>query len=403
MIKGDSKKTLLLSIAGIFEYYDFIIYALMAKYLGQNFFPNDNILVSQLEAFGVMAFAYIARPFGGIVLGYLGDRFNRKNVFIANTFILAVATFFIGLLPTYHSMGTLATLLIIILRIVQAFCFSIEVPGSMVLIGEGAYPERNFSFIISSMSIGSLLALFIAYYSQSLMSFEEIVDYGWRIPFLLGGVLCLISLYIRTKLFNSEQKQNVKISAWLSEIIPEYKKLLSSILIICISAYIIILNLIFPIILEKLYNFKHDEVYLALILAMLWSIVYGPIFAYLTCKFNRISLLQVPISFCVVISFLVHYLLLKEHIILSLIILQTISTSILITILPYMNSIFYNKGRFTTLAIGYNFSFALMTFLVNFIAGITIAKSSPLYIWVILSVLSILAISNMKPLYSSDK
>src|SRR5688572_4765345 len=111
----------LTAIGGALEFYDFTIYALFASYLSYHFFPNTNHLVALINTFAVFALGYLARPFGGIVFGHIGDKFGRKYAFSLAIFLMATATLLMGSLPSYQAIGTLAPLLLIGLRLVQGF------------------------------------------------------------------------------------------------------------------------------------------------------------------------------------------------------------------------------------------------------------------------------------------
>ena len=119
-MKPVKNPSFLLMLSAAFEYYDFVIYGLMATYLGPLFFPDDDALVSQLKAFSVFALGYVARPLGGMIFGILGDLTNRKAVFIRSNFILALATITISFLPNYSQIGITATIGLILLRIIQS-------------------------------------------------------------------------------------------------------------------------------------------------------------------------------------------------------------------------------------------------------------------------------------------
>jgi len=112
MLQKNQRKALLLSsLGGMLEFYDFIIYALLASYISKLFFPIQSAITSLLIAFSAYAVGYLARPFGGIIFGHFGDKYGRKKTFTISILIMALSTFLIGILPTYSSIGIMAPIL----------------------------------------------------------------------------------------------------------------------------------------------------------------------------------------------------------------------------------------------------------------------------------------------------
>lgn len=116
-----SQKRLITSvlIGNTMEFYDFIVFAFMSKYISTLFFPNDNILISYISTFGVFASGYLMRPIGGLFFGYIGDKYGRKVSLSYSVLIITIATFFIGLLPTHKDVGVIAPLLLTLCRLLQ--------------------------------------------------------------------------------------------------------------------------------------------------------------------------------------------------------------------------------------------------------------------------------------------
>ena len=131
------------SIGSVLEWYDFAVYGYLAPIIGQAFFPAGDPLVSLLAAFGVFAAGYAARPIGGVLFGWLGDRLGRKPVLSISVTAMGVTSFAIGLLPTHAEIGAAAPAMLVALRIVQGLCVGGEFPGAMVFLAEHAPPERR--------------------------------------------------------------------------------------------------------------------------------------------------------------------------------------------------------------------------------------------------------------------
>src|SRR5262249_55317996 len=131
----------LASLGGSLEFYDFIIYGIFAQYISQQFFPTSDPFISMILSLYVLALGYFARPLGGMILGWLGDRIGRRPVFIVSLGLTTAATILIGLLPNYSQWGLAAPLLLVALRLVQGLCLGGELPGALVYAIEAA-PKR---------------------------------------------------------------------------------------------------------------------------------------------------------------------------------------------------------------------------------------------------------------------
>lgn len=207
-------KTIISSgIANTFEWYDYILYAHFAKILGNKFFPADDPTASMLNAFAAFAAGYFMRPFGGVFFGVLGDKFGRKAALSGALLCMAVPTVLIGLLPTYESIGITATTLMIVARMIQGLSMGGALTGSISFSIEHASKEhRGFagSISMSSICIGILLGSLIAYAIKISMSEENFLDFGWRIPFLLGIFIIYAGFYIRKNTSETPLFEDIK-------------------------------------------------------------------------------------------------------------------------------------------------------------------------------------------------
>ncbi|MEL7627431.1 MFS transporter [Pectobacterium aroidearum] len=189
------------------EYYDFFAYGTAAVlFFGQLFFPSSDPLISTLAAFATYAVGFLARPLGGIVFGHIGDKVGRKKALVITILIVGLGTFCIGLLPTYEKIGIWAPVLLILIRILQGFGVGGEQAGAVLMTAEYSQPERR-GFFASWVQIGAPtgfllpLALFAAL--NGMLSHEQMLEWGWRIPFLLSLLLVIVGLFIRLKIDES--------------------------------------------------------------------------------------------------------------------------------------------------------------------------------------------------------
>jgi MFS transporter, MHS family, proline/betaine transporter len=197
----------LASLGGSLEFYDFIIYGIFAQYISKQFFPASDPFVSMILSLSVLALGYFARPIGGIALGWFGDRIGRRPVFVASLGLTTVATILIGLLPNYSQWGVAAPLLLVVLRLVQGMCLGGELPGALVYAIEAAPKRAGLAcgVIILCVNAGVLVATIVNLVVQRMFSPAEVADYGWRVAFLLGGAIGVVSFLLRRKLEESPE------------------------------------------------------------------------------------------------------------------------------------------------------------------------------------------------------
>src|ERR687883_1112891 len=190
------------------EWYDFFIYGTAASLVfGKLFFPTGDPLISTLSALGTFAVGFIVRPLGGIIFGHYGDRLGRKSMLVLTLTMMGAATFLIGLLPTYESIGILAPILLVVLRIIQGLGLGGEWGGAALMVAEHASPHRR-GFYASSVQMGAAggLAISSAVIAgvSGLMSEAQFAAWGWRIPFIASIILIAVGLFIRFQIAESE-------------------------------------------------------------------------------------------------------------------------------------------------------------------------------------------------------
>ena len=193
------------SLGGMLELYDFLIYAMMASYIADSFFPSADSMIGLLGTFSAFAVGYLSRPLGGIFFGHLGDRYGRKKTFTLSITTMAVSTALIGCLPTYDDVVILAPALLVVLRLIQGFSLGGEVPGAVTYLSESA-PERSgflLGILFMSLILGLSLATFVHGVLTLFLSQDVMMAWGWRIPFWSGGILGGFSYYIRRRFHES--------------------------------------------------------------------------------------------------------------------------------------------------------------------------------------------------------
>ena len=215
----------------VIEYYDFSIYAALTIYLSMNFFPPDNPAVAVLLAVSSMGIAFIVRPLGGIVFGTLGDKVGRRKIFIVTLLLMSIATIGVGALPGYATLGMLAPLILVCLRICQGLAVGGEYAAASTFVVEHspAHQRGYYTGWLASMaSTAMVLALSAVSLTQNSMDKQAFARWGWRVPFLIATVLLAISLIIRRQLrespiFSNLEQQGRKASTPLVDIMRNPK------------------------------------------------------------------------------------------------------------------------------------------------------------------------------------
>ncbi|MEE9681374.1 MFS transporter [Pseudomonas moraviensis] len=206
------------SLGTVFEWYDFFLYGALAAVISKQFFAGVNDTTAFIFALMAFAAGFIVRPFGALVFGRLGDMIGRKYTFLATIILMGVATFCVGLLPTYASIGIAAPIILVVLRMLQGLALGGEYGGAATYVAEHApIGKRGFhtSWIQSTATLGLLLSLLVVLGCRYFTG-DQFEVWGWRIPFLLSIVLLGISTWIRLSLHESpaylKMKEEGKIS-----------------------------------------------------------------------------------------------------------------------------------------------------------------------------------------------
>lgn len=193
------------SCGTLIEWYDFFLYQTMAVFFGSHFFPQSdhNRMLGVLLSMATLGTGFAIRPLGGLLFGSLGDRIGRKYTFLMTLMLMGVATTCMGLLPTFSKIGYIAPSILLCLRVLQGLAAGGETGGACTYVVEHA-PERQrgwyMGILYTTSPIGTVLALGVVYVCRNAMDAAAFDDWGWRIPFLLSGLLVLISLYLRMRL-----------------------------------------------------------------------------------------------------------------------------------------------------------------------------------------------------------
>ncbi len=284
-------------VGTLIEYYDFAVYGFLAVTIAPLFFPSDNSGVSILSTLAVFGVAYVARPLGGIFFGRLGDRRGRRHSLVITVVSMGIACGILGLLPTHSTVGVLAPILLVLVRLAQGFSAGGEVGGAATYIAESA-PPRKRGFFGSFTPVGSTLGFAVAAAVVGVVALmttdEQMESWGWRIPFLLALPLAYVCLRVRMKLEDTPEfeemaeKQQVTKSPLLDTVTKNPWSVLRVVgVAIAMNGSGYIGLTYFSVYLIKNLGFSKDAVYWTSAIAIALACATFPLSGMLTDRFGR--------------------------------------------------------------------------------------------------------------------
>ncbi len=284
--RSGRKAVIAASAGNALEWYDFTVYALFAVYIGQNFFRNDDPAVQLMASFLAFGLGFVVRPLGALVLGSYGDRAGRKAALTLTIMLMALGTLLIAAAPPYAAIGVGAPLLIVCGRVLQGFSAGGEVGGATAFLVEHAPQGKRgqyASWLQASMGISNLLGALVATLVTTLLTEQQVGEWGWRIPFILGLAIAPVGLWMRRALdetphFREEQARQARSQEQnrtpLLRVIREYPgQLLAGIglsVLWAIGPYSLIIFM--PIYVQKNLGFASSEAFLAALIGNLFLI-----------------------------------------------------------------------------------------------------------------------------------
>ncbi len=379
MEKRKYKKAIVTAVIGnILEWYDFVLYAFFAVYISKLFFIDSNSLI---KTFIIFAAAFIARPLGAFLLGAYGDKFGRKNALILTITIMAGGTAFIGLAPTYENIGSFAPIFLLIGRLLQGFSAGGEIGSATAFLLEYSPKDKKAFFTSlfqSCMGIAGVLGSFMGFLITYYFTGEEILNYAWRIPFILGLIILPIGLYLRKSIdetpeFKEFLEKKTKKTP-LKNIFAKYKKTLSVgigfSLLWTASPYAFVMFI--PSFFMKS-GFDKNDVFIASLVANLCMIIISPIMGKLADKYGIKKVLSISIIVMILGNFLFVGGLTGEKTLVNALVTHSgflILASLFIGIAPaFVSKIFPLEVRASGVSISYNVAAVITGFTPAFLAS----------------------------------
>ncbi|CEG58789.1 MFS transporter [Legionella fallonii] len=392
----------LAALGGMLEFYDFIIYGVFSVYFAQQFFPESAPLLAVIKSYAIFILGYIARPIGGMLFSHIGDEYGRKKVLVVTIVLMGLSSLAIGILPTYEQIGIVAPLLLLLFRLIQGLAIGGELPSTYVYISESLPGKQGTGFGLTMFGVNSglLLGMAINQLLTSLLSIEELSSYGWRLPFIFGGVLCVISYHIRrtlgeTSAFNKiHDKPVFPLATLLKEHLPQ---LVTGIAITAIMSGLAVLTIIFmPTYLNEMLHINAHLVGHIMPVMMLFNVIA----IYFTGKIaNRVapsiilnyllllSAVLIPLSY-----WLISVNTSSVFLVLGLIILGVLEGVAAMIIPLIICSLFTTSIRLTGVALCYNIGFTLFGGIAPMVVSTLINMGYNVYLTPLIYLLAIVII-----------
>lgn len=316
----EDKRTLgLSSLGGALEFYDFVIFVFYAKLISELFFPSTlSPFWAMLNTYGIFAAGYFFRPLGGIIMAHFGDLVGRKRLFTLSILLMALPTLCIGIMPTFENIGYAAPLLLLFMRILQGIAIGGEIPAAWTFVSEHVQEQRvGFAngLLTAGLSLGILLGSLMSLFISLKFTSQEIQDWAWRIPFILGGIFGFITLYLRsylkeTPVFKAMQKRKELAKELpVKQVLAEHKiaTILGMVFTWFLTGCILVLILSMPTLLTTTFGFERAEAFKmqssAIVMQMIGCISAG----LLADKFGGGKIMAIGVTLVALISSIFFY------------------------------------------------------------------------------------------------
>jgi MHS family proline/betaine transporter-like MFS transporter len=401
------------------EWFDFAVYGFLATYIGAVFFPSDNPTASLLATFAVFGAAFFVRPLGGLVFGPIGDKLGRQRVLALVIILMSAASFAIGLLPTYATIGIWAPILLVFLRLLQGFSVGGEYGGAGSFVAEYSPDERRgymVSWLMVSTLIGFLMGSVVVTALSALISEDAMSSWGWRIPFLIAGPLGIVGLYIRLRLEETPEFRALETTGEVAQaplkeaFVENWRQILQ------VAGIAIIHNVGFYMVFTYMPTYFSTELgfgqtasFVSIVLAGLTGLVLVPPLGALSDRVGRKPLLLTACACFALLTYPLFVLMntgnlvaaILAHLALAVIEAIFISTSIAV-----MTELFPTRVRYGGYSIGYNFSVAIFggsaPFLATWLISVTGNPLSPAFYVIFAAVATLLTVLTVRETAQTD-
>ncbi len=403
------------SLGGMLEFYDFVIFAVFALPIGETFFPNKTPLLSIMSAFAAFAIGYLARPIGGIIFSHFGDKYGRKRSFILTIVIMGSATFIMGALPSYHTYGLTMPVIFIILRIIQGVAVGGEIPGAITFVAEHLQKRAALAcgIVFLFINLGIFLADFVNMTLGLALKTSIFHNNAWRFAFLIGGLLAVVSYFLRKKLEESPQYLKFEDSVVKIPLLTLIKScprnIIAGTLIVAIQAALVSLIYLYVTQYMQLTGlYTHDKISLITLTALAIFSAGCAFWGWVADFTGYTKPLVTGISLLIIFSYVYYYAMAHNyHVFLTATVISIIASMITGSFSAFLATLFPMMVRYSGVALCYNIGFAIFGGLTplaaTYFIHITNDNLSPAYIVMLVCILGILGVILSKPITSQIK
>ena len=305
------------SIGSILEWYEMFLFIYWSDIISKLFFNTTSEIIGLLHSLGIFAVGFLARPFGGLIFGYLGDRFGRKESFIWSIILITLPTSLIGFIQPYSSWGVAAPISLLILRLMQGIPAGGELPGAMCYLYESASKNRkkfvtSFSFV--GPQIGGILGMIECLLLEEFLPHDFLVSWGWRISFFVGGILGLLGFLLRRDLKESPEFEHLKeekkvLLSPIKQSFLCYQKQMAMAFFVSIFEVVgYFMIAVFPVIyFEEIFGIEGTTNLITLTILLIISVVTIPLFGKIGDKYNSKNLLMFSAIAIIILAFPYYY------------------------------------------------------------------------------------------------
>ncbi|MFD1707889.1 MFS transporter [Siminovitchia sediminis] len=410
-----AKKTVVATALGnAMEWFDFGIYSYLVVIIGSVFYSGISESAQLVFSFGTFAVAFLVRPIGGMFFGMLGDRLGRKRILAVTLIMMAVATFSIGLIPSYESIGITAPILLLCARLVQGFSTGGEYAGAMTFIAEST-PDKKRGFMASGLEVGTLAGYIAGAGLVTALTYalgtETMYDWGWRVPFLIAGPIGIIGLYLRNHLEESpafaamEEKSDEmgrKPHVSMKELFLFHRKSLLLCLVLVFFYNVIDYTVLtyMPSHLTAVLGYGETKGLLLILIVMFIMIPIVLAMGYFADRVGNKQIIQgslIGVIFLSIPSFLLIGSGNNWLVFFGLMILGALLASIKGTMTSLLPALFFTEVRYGGLAIAYNISASIFggtaPLLISWLISMTANHLIPAYYLIFASVIGIVVVT----------
>ncbi|MEZ0167802.1 MFS transporter [Microvirga sp. TS319] len=398
------------SIGNVLEYYDFVVYAFLAGTIATKFFPNESEVAALLASFAAFGIGFLARPLGGAIIGRIGDVKGRKVALLITIFGMALGTVGIGLLPTFATIGILAPILLVGMRLIQGLAAGGEWGGATAFIVESAPEGRRGLFggigqasIAASNLLGSIVVALVT----AAFTTEQMSEWAWRVPFLLGGVLLPIGFYMRRNLeetpaYEAAQKKPKESSAEHGSAVGMMAKAFGFTIIWTVSYYIMLSYM--PTFLTKHAGITQTQALWGNAIALTVLVIATPFFGHLSDRIGRKPLLLACCAAFIVLPYPLFSVILANASLATIVSIQILFNLFIAAFSgagpSALSELFPTHSRTTLMSTGYSLSTAIFggfaPFISTWLISATNSPISPTYYLIIAGIVSGAVIWNFR-------